>query len=108
MGMMGGGGSPLPLDAFIGQGGFPSPGMGSPGRDPGAESGGEMPSDPTEILRQAIEMVKEYLNTEKDDEDLAAASKVIAALQSILAKQQKETDAAVGITPQSKYMRRLS
>ena len=44
------------------------------------------------LLRQAIATVRQYIDSEQDDEDKMAGEKVTSLLQQILAKQQKEQD----------------
>ena len=43
-------------------------------------------------MRQAIATVRQYIDSEQDDEDKMAGEKVTSLLQQILAKQQKEQD----------------
>jgi len=64
------------------------------------------PSDPLEMLRNAIESLQEYVSQEDDDINSEAASKVLAGLYKILANEQKNSEAAMGVTPAHKAMRR--
>jgi fructoselysine-6-P-deglycase FrlB-like protein len=77
-----------------------------PGPPPGPPGGGG--SETASFLREVIQHLNGYREIEQDDEDLAAVAKVMAMLQQILAKQQKEQDAAFGSSPASKVLRRLS
>lgn len=88
------------LLAALGGAGPPQGGVVGPQGQP-TPSGG-----PLEALRAAIEAMDSYRMAEQDEEDLAAAAKVIAAIQQIIAKQQKEQDAATGVSPAVKMMRR--
>lgn len=80
----------------MGMGGAP-PGMGAPPPDPASNG---PPPDPaaasggstSEILQQMIDLAKSYLDTEQDQEDLHTMTKVLAQLQSYLAREQKEED----------------
>ncbi len=62
--------------------------------------------DPTDLLRQAAAQIQAYLEAEQDDEDLAVATKLLAGIQSLLAKQQKEADGALGIGSAEKFVRK--
>lgn len=98
MALMGGGAPP----GLAGPGG-PPPGLGpppGPDSDAGAMSAGDH-------LREALKHIDAYRSQETDDEDLAAAAKMIAALQGLFAKQQKEKEAAMGTSPAIKGMRRM-
>jgi predicted glycosyltransferase len=72
------------------------------GGEPPAE---EKPAGP-EALRAALEMVAAYQESEEDDIDLADAEKIRTMIQTLLAKQQKEQEAAMGTTPALKGMKR--
>lgn len=75
----------------------------------GPEPGGTGPqggSDPASALRALIQGARAYMEIEQDDEDLAVAAQVITLIQKLLAKNQKEADAAMGVTPASKFLRR--
>lgn len=56
-------------------------------------------------MKLAMEAVLKAGQAEPDEEDKAALAKVFAALQQILAKDQKENDAALGTTPAHKALR---
>lgn len=88
--------APLPFDSFL------------PPYAALEEQESPRSSNPVDILRQAIQLVKMYTYLEEDDEDLAAATQVMAKLQAILAKQQKEANIATGVTPQAKFLARKS
>jgi hypothetical protein len=78
---------------------------GQTGGEPLPEEAPEKPSGP-DALRAALEMVSAYQETEQDDIDLADAEKIRTMIQSLLAKQQKEQEAAMGTTPALRGMKR--
>lgn len=113
-----GGGPPPELLALLqgaggpggpgGSGGSP-PGPGGPGPAPPDQAGPGGPGSQRQaitFLRDAIESIQNYINVEPDDIDVQAAMKVMAGLQQILAKDQKDMESAVGITPQVRFMRK--
>lgn len=71
----------------------------------GPPEGGGAPSGP-DALRAALEMVAAYQADEQDDIDLEQAEKIRTLIQSLLAKQQKEQEAAMGVTPAIRGMGR--
>ena len=48
--------------------------------------------DPAGILRDILDLCREYQNVEQDDEDLLQIEKVTTLLQQLLANNQKEAD----------------
>ncbi len=62
--------------------------------------------DSTDLRRQAAAAVQRYLEAEQDDEDLAVGTKLLAGIQQLLAKQQKEADGTLGVGPAEKYVRK--
>lgn len=62
--------------------------------------------DHLDSLRDAISSLQAYLEAEQDDEDLALATKLVAQVQQLLAKNQKETDTAMGFGPGEKFLRK--
>lgn len=66
------------------------------------------PSDPLDLLRDAIQNLQDYLDQEDDDVNSAEGSKVLAGLYKILANEQKNSEQALGVTPAHKAMRRAS
>lgn len=68
----------------------------------------DAPENPQDVLREMLEMASAYQDVEQDDEDLLMIEKVRTMLQQLLAKQQKENDAALGVSPQMRAMRRAS
>lgn len=74
------GGAPPELMAMLGGGAPPQ------------QQGPPAPADGQELLRQAIQVVRQYIESEQDDEDKLAGEKVTSLLQQILAKQAKEQD----------------
>ena len=73
-----------------------------PGAAPG---GGGNPQSALQYLRQAIQALRQYESAEPDPEDKAVAAKVAGLLMQLIAKDQKEKDAALGSTPAHKAMR---
>lgn len=49
-------------------------------------------SDPSDILRQILQLADAYRQAEQDDEDLLQVEKVTSLVQQLLAKQQSERD----------------
>lgn len=78
------------------------------GQVAGGEPPQEEPQGPRgpEALRAALDMVAAYQADEQDDIDLADAEKIRTMIQTLLAKQQKEQEAASGVTPAIKGMQR--
>jgi len=86
--------------------------IGGAGAEPTPDTGVSVTSskrgDPSDDLRHAIMFVQEYMQAEQDDEDLADASKILSALQSLLAKQQKLADRATGAGPGARLVRKAA
>jgi len=59
-------------------------------------------------IRTAILALQMYAEGQHDDQELAAVHKCIVALQGILADHAKNRDAAFGVTPALKHVRRVS
>jgi len=78
-------------------------GGGPGGPPPGPDGGG---GTPTEHLTTALDALHSYLALETDDIDKAKVAKHLAGLQDVLAKDQKEQEAAGGITPVHRGMRK--
>src|SRR3990167_176073 len=84
----------------------PPPGLGGPPPGPpGPQGGGE--TQGVEHLKAAMEHLQLYARSEPDEEDKAAALKFLAGLQQLLAKYQKENEAAMGTTPAQKVLMRM-
>jgi len=84
----------------------PPPGLGGPPPGPpGPQGGGE--TQALEHLKAAMEHLQLYARSEPDEEDKAAALKFLAGLQQLLAKDQKENEAAMGTTPAQKVLMRM-
>ena len=73
----------------MGQGQPQPPVEGSP--NPQAEGEGDV----MEIIRQALELVRQYAVQEQDDENTLRAEKISTLLAEILANEQKEIDQAL-------------
>jgi hypothetical protein len=63
---------------------------------------------PEDDLRHAALFVQSYMEAETDDEDLAAASKILHDIQKLLASQQKLTDRATGAGPGARILRKAT
>ncbi|MET0957047.1 MAG: hypothetical protein ABWZ18_00930 [Solirubrobacterales bacterium] len=61
---------------------------------------------PVDALRTVLESIEIYQGVEQDDIDLAEAAKVYALVQKLLAKNQQETEAAMGTTSAHRGMAR--
>lgn len=59
-------------------------------------------------IRTAIMALQAYAEGTHDDQELAAVHKCIVALQNILAGHAKNMDAAVGMMPTLKHVRRVT
>jgi hypothetical protein len=75
---------------------------GGPPPGPGDSGGGS----PTDHLSTALDALHSYLASETDDVDKATVAQHLAGLQKVLAKDQKEQEAAAGITPVHRGMRK--
>ncbi len=83
--------------------GGPMDGQSLPG--PPEEGGGAV-KDPVEALRILVDGLKAYLEIEPDDEDKNQAAQCLAKLQALLAKNQKQEETALGVSPAAKYVAR--
>lgn len=75
---------------------------------PGPEEEGSGPKDPVEALKILVEGIKAYMEIEPDEEDKNQAAQCLAKLQALLAKNQKETESALGVSPAAKYVAKQS
>lgn len=84
---------PPDIAALLGGGASSAPGAAAP-PDPSqaAPSGGGDESKPIDLLKQMIELGKQYLDVEPDDEDKATMTDVLNRLQQYLAKDQQDQD----------------
>lgn len=93
------GGPPPELMQMMMAGQGPPPGMGGPPQGPQFGTSAE-------LIAATIDLLRGYPEVEQDQEDLAVAAQVIAALQKLLAKQQREADTATGVGPAARFLRR--
>src|SRR6188508_2611352 len=100
MGGGGGGGGPMPPDiaALMGGGGGPpeaAEGEAPPSITDGTHGGGE------DSLVLALDALQDAIDAEADQEDIQVMLQCQAKLQAVLAKNQKDADAALGgsVTP---------
>jgi hypothetical protein len=61
-----------------------------------------------DLIRTAILALQHYAETETDDIELATVQKCILGLQQLLADHHKNRDAALGVTPVMKHVRRVA
>ncbi len=101
------------LDALgVPPGGDPSAALGPGGPPPEAAPPEAAPEgaggdDPTEILRQIVDLIQQYIASEaSDDIETAKATKILTTAQELLAEEQKQSEAAMGTTPAHKGMAR--
>jgi hypothetical protein len=59
-------------------------------------------------IRTAIHALQLYAEGNHDDVELAKVHKCIVGLQSILADHSKNADAAIGLSPALKHVRRVT
>ena len=90
------------------QGNFPPPLPADTQR--GIDTGVTSPhtGDRLDMIRTAILALQHYAEGETDDVELQQVSKCILALQSILADHHKNKDAALGVTPSMRHVRRVA
>jgi hypothetical protein len=67
-------------------------GGGVPQAPPGAPQAQGSPSD---LIRQALDIVRQYAQSENDEQNVLAAEQVTTLLQKLLANEQKEQDDAM-------------
>jgi len=102
----GGGGAPPPdLAALLGMGGGPGGPGGAPGGPPDPTAG-QAPSDPAAIVQQMVDLSQAYLQAEQDQEDLLTMQKISTELQSLLAKDQQDSDKMMQGTATPRAMRK--
>lgn len=79
----------------------PPEGAGSP--PPGQASDG---GDPSDLIREMLDILDEYKQTEEDEADLLLINKIGVQLQQLLANNQKELDDAMGGKISPKLLRK--
>jgi hypothetical protein len=90
---------------MLGGGQGPPPDLGS------VQGGAGIPGQPDndaakQALAAMIQAAQDFLDAEQDDQDKSIVSACLAKLQSIKGTQQKQNEAAAGITPVHKAMSR--
>lgn len=107
-----------PMMGLVPSGPPPGPPPGAPPSElmamlAGGMPPGGMPSDPEQQFKNPAEALKDlfgkvkshpYLQMETDDADLAQIQKILSSMQDLLAKNQKQAEAALGVGPAQKYM----
>jgi hypothetical protein len=104
----GGGMSSIDIAGLVGR--APPPGGAPPGAPPaptGSVTSRDEGSD-LDHIRTAIQALQLYAEGMHDDVELAKSHKCIVALQPILADDASNKDAAMGVTPALKHVRRVS
>lgn len=71
-----------------------------------AEPAQQTNASASEFINLALEDLAMAIEADPDVEDKALLETCRASLRRVLAKNQKEEDAALGVTPQLKYVRR--
>lgn len=61
--------------------------MGGPPQAPLEE---EEPGDVTDIIREALDLVRQYADQEQDEQNILLAEKISTQLQTILANEEKD------------------
>lgn len=100
---------------MLGQaGGAPGgPPPGPPPPDPSQTAGPPPPAgpgggggDPSDLIREMLDILDEYKASEEDEEDLLLVEKIGTQLQQLLANNQKELDGAMKGTISPKLLRK--
>jgi hypothetical protein len=63
--------------------------------------------DKNDPLRTAIMALQHAAELEQDDNDIQTLHKAIVLVQGVLANNAKDADAAIGITPAMRHVRRV-
>lgn len=66
----------------------------------------EAAGDPSSVIREMQDLARAYMDVEDDEEDRLEMEKVTTSLQKLLAKQQKDMEAATGTTQGARFLRR--
>lgn len=74
----------------------------------GPDTGGDDDRDAVAILKKMISLAQQYVQVEQDDTDKHTMMKVLTQLQSYLANEQKEQEAAMGTSPAMKFLSKNS
>jgi len=86
----------------------PSGPPGTPGPDPTASITSDHSGSDVDHVRTAILALQMYAEGLHDDQELAVVHQCIVSLQKILAGHAKNRDAALGVTPALKHVRRVA
>lgn len=85
--------------------GGPPPGLPASIPHPGAQAqSGE--DQPIELLKQMIDLAKQYLEVEPDEEDKATMTQLLAKLQQYLGKDQNDRDKTLGDPTLARVLRK--
>ncbi len=91
--------SPAIMEALGGGGAPPMGGTPPPGPPMGAAPPGPPPTDgggdTTDLIRQALELVRQYAAEEESEQNTLDAEKITSLLQGILASEEKELEDAM-------------
>ncbi len=88
--------------------GGPPPTIQIPGGGAPPDAGQDASADPVKSLQDAIDALMAYQKSEKDAVDRATASKVLAQLHSLQAKDQQDADSAMKGTITPRYTRKAA
>lgn len=89
-------------------GAYTDTGYGGGGPDAaGPDQPGPPAGDPSEIYRQIIDLVREAIAEEKDEQDRLILEQVTTMVQKILANDQKTLDQTLGNSGLASILRRL-
>jgi hypothetical protein len=81
---------------------------GAPGPDPTASITSDHAGSDVDHVRTAILALQMYAEGLHDDQELAEVHKLIVGAQKLLANHAKNRDAALGVTPALKHVRRVA
>lgn len=86
----------------------PGPAPAPPAEEPGPSQTSSGDGSNLDFLRMMIEAGSKYNEEEDDDINIAKVSKILAALQQILAEEQRTSESALGVTPAAKFLAKNS
>jgi hypothetical protein len=99
-----GGGAPGEAPPDMGAGGQPPVDIGMPPE--AAPPGGGEESGPVEVLKQALDMVKQAISAEPDEQDKLTLEQATTLIQKVLANNEKLADQAIGAGPGARFLRK--
>lgn len=84
-------------------GGAPAPAAPGPGEESGPGEGG---GDSVSLLGQALDLIRQAIDVEPDEEDKLTLEQCTTLLQKVKASNQKLQDTAMGAGPGAKFLRK--